>query len=411
MLQKIILIAFFLIFVPVTTASEKLFEFQSIDTMKYSRDVAREKLKDASYDASIDTQVHNIAVVGATHVAIATPYDEEFIPFLRRWVSVARKYHLKVWFRGNLSGWEEWFGYQKISRDQHIQKIDEFIRLHPDIFEDGDVFTSCPECENGGPGDPRLNGDPEGHKQFLIDEYHVVKKAFQDIDKDVKANYYSMNGDVARLIMDKDTTAALDGVVTVDHYVRTGEQLVEDIKALAEQSGGRVVLGEFGAPIPDINGDLTEEQQAAWIDDAVSRLVDRKELIGMSYWTNKGGSTKLWNDDDSPRQVVTALKKYFKPKLVAGTVQDELGRKMEGVTVNIDGRSMKSTRSGEYTIAVLNDKQITLTKAGYISISSDLPEFTDQILTKNFVMKPQNPSFLYNLIIQIYELLGLRTTE
>ena len=58
--------------------------FQSIDTMKYSRDVAREKLYDPSFDAIIDRQVGAIAETGATHVAIAVPYDEEFVPFLER---------------------------------------------------------------------------------------------------------------------------------------------------------------------------------------------------------------------------------------------------------------------------------------------------------------------------------------
>ncbi|MDP3888564.1 MAG: hypothetical protein Q8Q24_00825, partial [bacterium] len=96
-----------------------IMEFKSIDTMKYSRDIAREKLNDPSFDKVIDTQVKNIADTGATHVAIATPYDEEFLPILKRWVSSARKYNLKVWFRGNWSGWEGWFDYPKIDRSTH----------------------------------------------------------------------------------------------------------------------------------------------------------------------------------------------------------------------------------------------------------------------------------------------------
>ena len=120
-------------------------EIQSIDTVKYSRDVAREKAKDFSYDEIIDNQVRLIAETGATHVAIGTPYDSEFVPFLSRWVKAARKYNLNVWFRGNLSGWEGWFGYKKITRAEHIQKIREFILGNGGLFAEGDIFSSCPE--------------------------------------------------------------------------------------------------------------------------------------------------------------------------------------------------------------------------------------------------------------------------
>ena len=61
----------------------------------------------------------------------------------------ARKHSLKVWFRGNLSGWEEWFGYPSINRDEHTAGIVRFITNNPDLFEDGDIFVTCNECENG----------------------------------------------------------------------------------------------------------------------------------------------------------------------------------------------------------------------------------------------------------------------
>src|SRR3989344_9177099 len=82
------------------TPQNRFFEVQSIDTMKYSRDTAGEMLTKPSFDDVIDQQVKNIAGTGATHVAIGTPYDNQFIPFLARWVKVARRYKLKVWFRG-----------------------------------------------------------------------------------------------------------------------------------------------------------------------------------------------------------------------------------------------------------------------------------------------------------------------
>ncbi len=106
----------------------KYWEVQSIDTVKYSRDLAREKLNDQEFEKDIDKQVELIALTGATHIGIGTPYDEEFVPFLRKWVRAARKYGLKVWFRGNLSGWEEWFGYERITREEHTEKVLAFIK-------------------------------------------------------------------------------------------------------------------------------------------------------------------------------------------------------------------------------------------------------------------------------------------
>ncbi len=197
---------------------------RSIDTMKYSRDIAREKAEDASFDTVIDEQVKNIANTGASHVAIATPYDPEFIPFLTRWVDAAREHNLKVWFRGNASGWEHWFGYKRISRDEHKQVIIDFIKNNGSLFESGDIFTPCPECENGGEGDPRIVGGVDGYRQFLIGEYNASREALRAIGKNVEVGYFSMNFDVAKLVMDKPTTAALGGVVAIDHYVRSTDK-------------------------------------------------------------------------------------------------------------------------------------------------------------------------------------------
>lgn len=323
-------------------------EFQSIDTMKYSRDIAREKLKDPEFDSIIDQQVGNIADTGATHIAIATPYDEEFYPFLKRWVDTSRRYDLKVWFRGNWSGWEKWFGYARIDRAEHIRKTEEFILKHADLFEDGDVFSACPECENGGPGDPRRTGDAAGHKKFLVDEYKITKEAFRRIGKKVASNYASMNGDVAKLIMDRETTRALDGIVTVDHYVRTPEQLASDIKLIAAISGGRVVLGEFGAPIPDIHGRLSEEEQAEWLREALESLIETDELLGISYWTNTGSSTQLWSSDGKPRAAQKVLKSFYKAEIIMGRVVDEAGWGIEGAYINIGDKRYFVDKNGNF---------------------------------------------------------------
>lgn len=288
-----------------------LWAVRSIDAMKYSRDLAREKANNSSFDATIEAQVAAIADTGASHIALATPYDPEFVPFLTRWVAAARAHHLHVWFRGNAAGWEQWFDYPKITREQHEQVIVNFIKSNGGLFANGDIFTPCPECENGGDGDPRAGGDLAAYRQFLIDEYRLSSQAFRDIGKNVEVGYYSMNYDVANLVMDPATTEALGGVVAIDHYVESPDRLVSDIKKLSAQTGGKIYLAEWGAPIPDIHGDMTPEQQAAWIKQAFTLFRDTPQLIGLNYWVNVGGSTEIWSDPKVDTPAAAVIRTYY----------------------------------------------------------------------------------------------------
>ncbi len=292
-------------------APRPIWSIRSVDTMKYSRDLAREKRFDSNYDQVIDKQIKDIASTGASHVAIATPYDDEFVPYLNRWVLAARKYKLHVWFRGNFSGWEKWFDYKRISRNEHLDLTTKFITGHPTLFEDGDIFTPCPECENGGPGDPRMTGDIVGHRQFLVDSTRVGNDAFSKIGKKVEVGYHSMNYDVAMAVMDKATTEKVGSIVAIDHYVSSSGKMIKDIELLKEKSGGKIFLGEFGAPIPDLNGSMTEDQQAEWLKETLDLLINNKSVIGLNYWVNMGGSTQLWSEGGTARKGVSILTDYY----------------------------------------------------------------------------------------------------
>ena len=67
----------------------KTWEIKSIDTMKYSRDLAYEKLSDETFDKTIDMHMKLIKDSGANYVAIGTPYDDRFNPILKRWVEAS----------------------------------------------------------------------------------------------------------------------------------------------------------------------------------------------------------------------------------------------------------------------------------------------------------------------------------
>lgn len=378
---------------PLSTANSDatLWQMQSVDTMKYSRDIAREKLKDQSFDADIEAEMKRIAATGATHVSIGTPYDDEFIPFLTRWVKAARKEKLNIWFRGNFSGWEEWFDYPQITRSQHIEMTKRFIIMNPGLFENGDIFTACTECENGGPGDPRATGDKDGHRKFLIDLFKVTQEAFRTTGKNVASNYFPMNGDVARLIMNKETTKALGGIVVIDHYVKSPDKLFNDIEEYGRTSGGKVVLGEFGAPIPDIHGEMTEEQQAQWLEEAF-KLFERSEyLIGINYWTARGGSTSLWSGGGVPKKAVDTLTKYYSPVVIKGKVTDTTRDPITSARITVHGREYTTRSDGSFSIPLItDDKELAISADGYqeqiIAIDPTAPEVDIKLdkINKNF---------------------------
>ncbi len=378
-------------------AATPLFQIRSIDTMKSSRDLAREKLNDTSFDEVIDSQVREIAQTGASHIALDTPYDDEFVPFLARWVSASRKYNIKVWFRGNLSGWEGWFNYPKIKNQEHTDKVVKFILKNKDLFEDGDIFTSCPECENGGPGDPRRTGDVVGFRNFLITENAEAEDAFNKIGKKIDSGYYSMNGDVAALIMDKKTTNDLGGVITIDHYVKTPEKLINDAKKFINESDGDLVLGEWGIPIPDINGKMSDSQREDWIKKALEGLSQIKNIKGLNYWTSRGGTTALWKDQ-SPNKISDLLSQYFQAIKLKAKITDDLDVGVPDATISTEENIAVSDQDGNFEIVVMSsDKNLEISKESYKSAVVPVEK-----VPENIVISPTNPSLLYRIRVSLH---------
>jgi hypothetical protein len=334
--------------------------------MKYSRDLAREKALDSAFEKTIEMQVFKAKDVGATHLAIGTPYDDEFIPFLTKWVNSARKNNLKVWFRGNFSGWEGWFGYSLITPKEHTEKLNIFISENSALFEDGDIFTSCTECENGVLGDPRSNGNLESYRDFLISEYQSTQNAFKKIEKDVISNYYPMNADVARLVMDKETAQKLGCVVVIDHYVKSPEKLNADITQISEQSGCPIVLGEFGAPIPDIHGPMNSEAQSKWISDSLYLISGNPHLLGLNYWVGFGGSTSIWELNGTPRSAVQILESYFKPISINLRIKGWMNFPINTAQIEANGRIYETDRKGRVEVPIPPSlEKIYINKKGY----------------------------------------------
>ena len=381
-----------------TISPEKLWEIQAVDTMKVSRDTARENMS----NEAIRAEIRAIKEVGATHVGIATPYDEEFYPLLQRWVDITREEGLLVWFRGNFSGWEGWFGYPKdLTREQHLSKTKNFILSHPNLFQDGDSFSPCPECENGGDGDPRFTRDFAGFNQFLVDQREISQEAFKTIDKDVHTNWFSMNGDIAREVLTPETVAKTGGIVTVDHYVGSLERMERDLINLHEQHNAKIILGEFGAPIPDLQGDLTENEQAAYVDELFQIFYrHRDKILGMNYWTGRFASTSIFNPDLSPRLAAEVVKSYFSPGIIEGTITDDLDTPLQGISISTSDGEISTTTNkyGNFTITIPpKTDHLLVSHNQYHSVEQPISIAPGQKQTIDITLTPLEQSLFYKI--------------
>lgn len=366
---------------PYPVPNTKLWPVQSIDTMKQSRDLVREFTADPLSDTHIEHAMREIASSGATYVTISTPYDAGFVPLLTRWVDAARRHNLSVWFRGNLAGWEVWFNYPKINRAEHIAKTKQFIEQNPYLFKDGDFFDPCPECENGHLGDPRFNGDAKGHQSFLKELHDTSARSFQVIDKEITI-VFSMNGDVARLLMNPDATSDIGGMVTIDHYVKNCEALASDVTVFSKNADAPVALGEFGVPVPDIHGAMNSEEQALYLDECLDILSRNTDLVAINYWVYSGGSTALWNSAGEALPAAEILKKYYSPENVYGVVIDERGVPIQNALVTTSYRSVPTDTAGYFALPYVPHQNtwISIEANGYESRTIATPPLNKQMV-------------------------------
>jgi hypothetical protein len=382
---------------------KQMWSYQCIDTMKYSRDTARawENKEDELYQ-EINLQIKTIKDMGANCISLGTPYAPEFVPFMDKWVNAAHANDLHVWFRGNIPEWEKWFDYPKISNiNDHHQKIYDFVTGNTELFKDDDIFTPAPEAENGGPGDPRQTGKRKEFNDFLIKSYANCEKAFSQIGKKVKCGFFSSNFDVANQVLQQTTLPKIGNVVTIDHYVSDYTRYRSDIKLLNMKYGAQVAIGEFGAPIPDLNGDMTEEQQADFTMNVMNIFYENREIIpAINYWTLKGGSTRLLNDDGTPRQVTEILSSFFMPGAVRIKVTDDLEDWLANVNIKskdgfING---KTNYRGEFFTSVpAKTYEVTISGENIQDKTLEISVPRQELQEASVVVEIKSQNWLYKL--------------
>lgn len=374
-----------------------LWQYQCIDTMKDSRDNARNWSNRTDLIPLVTKEISAIKSLGANCVSVGTPYDDEFGAYLRVWVDQAHKQGLKIWFRGNLAGWEGWFSYPLLSGvSEHHEKIKHFILSHPSYFNDGDIFTPAPEPEAGKIiGDPR-NSESQKREflDFLVDSYDNCVSSFELIDVKAVCGFFSTNGDIAKHILTPETVAKIGNVVVVDHYVSDPSVLVSDLVNLQEKFKTKIMLGEFGAPIPDLNGNMSQSQQADFINTVFKGLVEHRDfMLGANYWVLTDGSSALYGPNLTPREAAAVVKNYYIPASIKGAVTDTQGKKLSGVQVKLENgpEKVNTDENGQYSItAPPGQAQITVEREAYKSESTLVTAVSGKEISKNFTLQAKN---------------------
>ena len=146
----------------------------------------------------------------------------------------------------------------------------------------------------------------------MISENSIASEEFHNLKKEVITNFASMIYDVAKLAMDQETLREMGGVIVVDHYVNTPQKLSSDIDDLINNKNAKVVLGEIGVPIENMHQNMTDQDQAEWLNKALDLLSQKENVIGINYWVSHGGSTAIFNDDNTSKKAADILQKYYK---------------------------------------------------------------------------------------------------
>jgi hypothetical protein len=189
--------------------------------------------------------------------------------------------------------------------------------------------------------------------------------------------------------------------VVIDHYIKDPEQLGKDIKVIAQKSVCRVVLGEFCAPISDINGQMTEKEQANWIKNSLVQLSEVPQLVGVNYWVSRGGATQLWENSGRPRMAVSVIEKFFKPEILAGKVANEIGKPVSGVKVTLGSKSFATEKDGNFNLVYVSEGEILSVSAdGYFDF--ELKNFSRNENVKIVLIK-ENESVFFKICKFFYK--------
>ncbi|MDO8658361.1 MAG: glycosyl hydrolase, partial [Candidatus Levybacteria bacterium] len=207
----------------------------------------------------------------------------------------------------------------------------------------------------------------------------------------------------AKDVLDQKTFNTLDNVVSIDHYVSDPQNMADYVDYFSQKYHTKVLVSEFGAPIPDLNGSMTEKEQADFVNVVFENLYKKSDnVIGVNYYVLSNGTTALLNDNYTPRQAFDIVTNYFTPAVVQGTVINTLGDPVKEVIVKTEkGYSKTKTDSqGHYSLFIPPPRSVTIIAGGNAydtKMQNVFIKTKSKELTYNFTLVPLHPSPWYKI--------------
>lgn len=303
---------------------------QSIDVMKYTKD----NICTQSSTSTINTMLQNVVDLGANYVSISSFYDNptcaNSLPYLTKWVTLARAKGLKIWFRmKDLSFEGDYSTTKAVSPDgnRHKTTMTNWEVANAALIHSGDIFTPFAEIQNGGVNGITYCGQPNvcqftGASDFNSYIRSVQATSISNLPAGVLVGYYGFDGFIVAGLGNADhqgttylETATINamGEVTLDHYPESiGHTFAQDLPiihtALAS-STLPLIIGEYGT----INAG-NQATQVNQINIELPPLIADPTVKGFNYWNlGPAGGEALINNDFTIRPGWTTLKSYFQP--------------------------------------------------------------------------------------------------
>jgi hypothetical protein len=280
-----------------------------------------------------------------------------------------------------------------------LTKATRLITTHPELFKDGDIFDACPECENGGfwP-QPRKDAD---YNLFIQKKQDILHAAFLSIHRSINSHFPSIIGGRSKDVLNQATYDSLIDVTAIDHYVKDPQNYSDYIQYFWNNFHTRTVFSEVGAPIPDLHGNMTEDQQADFMQQVFSQMYkNREHVIGVNYWVYNNGTTGLASPTNQWRKVATVLANFFQSANLNGTVTNNIGEKLANASIQVnDLTTAKTDGNGAYGLPIPARTSYTLTfsASGYISQTQTIILERNQNKVISVKLLPVKKDVLYQL--------------
>jgi hypothetical protein len=306
-----------------TPTIENSWAIQSVDAMKVTKDAVCYQRS----DAWINKWASKAAELGANYVAISTPYDNptcgNAVSYTKHWITAIRAHHLKVWHRQMPLAFEGIYNTPKSNSNTFTTMITDYIKAHPEEYQNGDIFTPIPEPQNGGirgvtycPQNICEFPSKEAFNKWLRDAMTASKTTFHSLGKDgIKIGYFGFDGFVAWGDNNPDWNGILEdatikqmGNITIDHYPElVGDTMKNDLEELKRRYPGvPIIIGEWGA----VTGGNVEQHIQNTMEAAKQPIVK-----GFNYWQfgPTGATEQLINDDFSNKIQFKDVQNFYKP--------------------------------------------------------------------------------------------------